>query len=459
MRKTEEKTPRASRNGTRASKKAAADTMKIAVAGYKSIFEEREIEVRPLTLLAGANSAGKSSMLQPLLLLKQTLEETYDPGALLLTGNHIKFTSADQLLSKVSKSERADSFSIRLSYGPEDLMIRFQKHQGKGFDIPEMVYKSLRKESKLIPNMTHEEIEALLPRNMRDGFISSNNSESTRWAIVRNRCFLVLGIKTQSGRAPFGLDDFLAARLTPNLNRTRTDIRDLIHLPGLRGNPERTYPVTAVGWRFPGTFENYTASVIAEWAEQKSDKLEALCEDLRRLNLTSTVTAQRVNDAQVELQVGRLPERPKGRGRIDMVNIADVGFGMSQTLPVIVALHAARPGQIVYIEQPELHLHPSAQLAMAEVLAGAAQRGVRVIAETHSSLILIGVQTLIAEQKLKPELVKLHWFTREDGSTQVTPADFDDAGRFGDWPVDFDDVALKAQSHYLDAAEERLSRH
>ncbi|MGI9105730.1 MAG: AAA family ATPase, partial [Pyrinomonadaceae bacterium] len=54
---------------------------KITVAGYKSISREQSIEIRPLTILAGANSSGKSSMMQPLLLLKQTLEASYDPGA------------------------------------------------------------------------------------------------------------------------------------------------------------------------------------------------------------------------------------------------------------------------------------------------------------------------------------------------------------------------------------------
>ncbi len=72
----------------------------IAVTGFKSIVDEQELEIRPLTLLAGANSSGKSSMMQPLLLLKQTLEAQYDPGPLLLNGPNAKFTSARQFLSR-----------------------------------------------------------------------------------------------------------------------------------------------------------------------------------------------------------------------------------------------------------------------------------------------------------------------------------------------------------------------
>ena len=73
----------------------------ISVRGYKSLAEECNIEIRPLTILAGANSSGKSSAMQPLLLLKQTLEATYDPGALLLLGPNVRFTDAHQLLSKM----------------------------------------------------------------------------------------------------------------------------------------------------------------------------------------------------------------------------------------------------------------------------------------------------------------------------------------------------------------------
>ncbi len=107
---------------------------------------------------------------------------------------------------------------------------------------------------------------------------------------------------------------------------------------------------------------------------------------------------------------------------------------------------------ILYIEQPEIHLHPRAQYAMAEVLADAAKQEKRLIIETHSSLLLLGIQTLVAEGKLSPELVKLHWFTRkEDGSTQIDSADLDERGTYGDWAEDFDDVALYSEDRFLNA--------
>ena len=155
--------------------------------------------------------------------------------------------------------------------------------------------------------------------------------------------------------------------------------------------------------------------------------------------------------------VGRFIHGTNGNSN-DLVSIADVGFGISQILPVIVALLTAQPGQLVYIEQPEIHLHPKAQTAMAQILADAANRGVKVVAETHSSLLLLGIQSLVAEGKLSPDKVKLHWFKRRpgDGVTEVSSADLDKAGAFGDWPEDFSSAEMDADTRYIHAAEARL---
>ena len=116
-----------------------------------------------------------------------------------------------------------------------------------------------------------------------------------------------------------------------------------------------------------------------------------------------------------------------------------------------------RTWALVYLEQPEIHLHPRAQRQMARILANAAKRGVIVVAETHSALIVREIQTLVANGKLESKLVKLHWFTRNatDGTTKVTSADLDRNGAYGSWPEDFDDVALGSEKDYLDAVEGR----
>lgn len=419
------------------------------MAGFKSIVEEQSIEVRPLTILAGANSSGKSSIMQPLLLLKQTLEASYDPGPLRLDGPNVRFTSAEQFLSHTGRGKHNDTFYVGVELEDQSSFTTcFQKQPGKAIEISKVVRIKNHRKTEFQLGLSSAEIES----NLVSDFLWQAIREFYRkpvLAITRDRFFLMLTVREESE------SDSTAHVFESNL-QIEPYVRELIHLPGLRGNPERTYVVAAVGSTFPGTFENYAASVIAKWQTDKDNgNLERLCGDLQEVGLTWRVSAVPLNDTQVQLQVARLPHETKSGSR-DMVNIADVGFGVSQTLPVIVALHAARPGQLVYLEQPEIHLHPRAQTAMARVLADAAARGVRVVAETHSALLILGIQTLVAEGKLDPALVKLHWFERRGGATKIKSADLDEAGSFGDWPEDFADVALEAQSNYLDAAESRM---
>jgi hypothetical protein len=363
----------------------------ISITGYKSLESECNIEVRPLTILAGANSSGKSSVIQPLLLLKQTLEATYDPGALKLDGPNVKFTSASQFFSRIQGKTGGDRFSIKLTI---DGGLSLTNIYGRSSDGVLEILESTVKKEESVSNL------------------------------------------------------FSPSLFAP-------PIRRLIHVPGFRGNPERNYKLTGISSAFPGTFEIYTASIINHWQKTDNPRLIELWKAMETLELTSKVVAKKLNDIEIELLVSDLPGKDDEN---HLISIADVGFGLSQILPVIVALIVAEPGQLVYLEQPEIHLHPRATAALGDLLVKAANRGVKVIAETHSDLLLRRVQSLVAEGKIAPENLKLHWFQlKENGVTEINSADLDDAGAYGeDWPEDFSDVALDEESRYLDAAEARL---
>lgn len=339
---------------------------------------------------------------------------------------------------------------VEITTSPENkISLTFSKRSKKkaDFEIKKMNVEGMA----LTPQMTHKQINSIIPdylKKIMPSFANIINIEF-EWSIQREYCFLTLAIrdvkKKSSTFHPFTIHDPFSRH-----------VKNIIHVPGLRGNPERTYKTTSVGPTFPGTFENYVASIISDWQSKKKEnghQFNKLSAAMEKLGLTWKVQAKRLNATQVEIQVGRLHHSARG-GASDLVSIADVGFGVSQFLPVLVALLVAMPDQLVYLEQPEIHLHPKAQYQVAQLLADAAKRGVRVVAETHSSLILLGIQTLVAEGKLSPELVKLHWFERDkDGITKISSTDLDSAGRFGDWPQDFDDVMLRADNQYLDAAE------
>ncbi len=336
------------------------------------------------------------------------------------------------------------------------MAVRFHRHPSHALEVKTVEFLQNGKPIELTPGMSQEDIAKVMPGALGIlGAFKETERRAMEVTLARDRFFLKPVVRRKGSDTSA---DFLFGG-DPSTANIQSFIRNLIHLPGLRGNPARNYPVTAVGKSFPGSFENYTASIIAKWQTDKAkEKLLSLGEDLIELGLTWKVSANPINDTQVELLVGRLPKPVQGGAR-DLVSIADVGFGVSQTLPVLVALHAAGPGQTVYLEQPEIHLHPRAQVALAAALSKAVRRGVRLIVETHSSLLLLAIQTLVAKGvQLAKEDVMLHWFQRnpEDGSTFVRSAQLDETGAFGDWPEDFGTVALHAEDEFLTAAEARL---
>jgi putative AbiEii toxin of type IV toxin-antitoxin system len=416
----------------------------ISIEGFKSFLEQERIEIRPLTLLAGANSSGKSSALQPLLLLKQTLEASYDPGPLLLEGSHVNFTSAKQILSRHLGGYSASEFSIEVHFRERPGFREvFRRTADGGFDLAEMRHYLRRPDANWIDLQLGLSSEVLKERLPLLRTIEEDLKAEVTWKVNRNRCFLAIAPE-ESGFPPLPSTDAFARA-----------IRSIIHVPGLRGNLQRTYKTAAIEDFFEGEFTQYVASVVMAWLQSGDDRLDQLSRSLEALGLTGTIMANPVGATRLELLVGRVPGQYE---RGDLVNIVDVGFGVSQVLPVLVALLVAKPGQLVYLEQPELHLHPYAQQALIEVLAEAAKRRVQVVVETHSSILLRAVQALIAEGKLSKSEVKLHWFKRDfRGATKIKTAKLDELGAYGDWPEDFGEVEAAVDNRYLDAVELKIS--
>src|SRR5579885_3047921 len=323
----------------------------VSLEGYKSFFLKQRIKLAPVTIFAGANSSGKSSALQPLLLMKQTIESQYDPGTLLLAGANIKFTSLEQMLSKrpgenqkthfTVEIEIDDDWTVGVTYsrkdeygigvknvrlkGPGEIVIQFW--EGKQFADEEAT--ALTKISQLAAAFQQQFEKQKLPLKLV-------------WSAVSARCFpdIALGYAAGAGEHVSEIER------TSILSDLRRKIVEIIHIQGLRGNPERTYPSTArISKEFPGVFTDYVASALQRWQEDHDPRLELLGGDLKRLGLSWKVETRAVHDTQVEIRVSRLPGPTRGGAR-DVVSLADVGLGVSQVLPFLVALRVAKRGQI-----------------------------------------------------------------------------------------------------------------
>jgi hypothetical protein len=342
----------------------------------------------------------------------------------------------------------AEQLLVGLGFGSEgSVSATYEGRNGQPLKLTATVETTGTETLELLPGLTHDELAERVPKSLAPWVHVAG--EDRQWSVLQDRCFLRLGVGPLSAVPVTRAKLVLVPAAFHHLVRC-------VHVGGLRGLPGRMYPRTGSGPLFPGRFDPYTGSLILDWQQTSDPRRTAVAADLAALRLADDVTARAVGDVGVEVFVSLRPVGSR-KGRKDTANIVDVGTSVQHVLPVVVALHAAEPGRLVYIEQPEIHLHPRAQVALASILADAAKSGVRVVAETHSSLLLLGIRTLIADGKLDPSLVRLHWFERgSDGVTTVTSRDVDANGAWGDWPEDFADVSLKEQVRYLEAVESRL---
>jgi predicted ATPase len=131
----------------------------------------------------------------------------------------------------------------------------------------------------------------------------------------------------------------------------------------------------------------------------------------------------------------------------------NVGFGVSYSLPIITALVAAKPGDLIILENPEAHLHPRGQTKMGELIARAASAGIQVLAETHSDHLLNGVRIGVKRDLLDSDKTQFHYFARSDAdhdsSSVVHSPRIDSDGRFSSWPDGFFDEWEKRLAELL----------
>ena len=127
----------------------------------------------------------------------------------------------------------------------------------------------------------------------------------------------------------------------------------------------------------------------------------------------------------------------------------NVGFGLTYTLPIFVAALRAPVGSLFIVEKPEAHLHPKGQALIGHFLARAAACGVQIIIETHSDHILNGIRVAVKQAKILPDDVQINFFHQLDGKSAVRVPRIDKDGHIDEWPEDFFDEWDKQLSALL----------
>ena len=154
-------------------------------------------------------------------------------------------------------------------------------------------------------------------------------------------------------------------------------------------------------------------------------------------------------DVQPVLQANGVTLGLKTSRATDFHRSVHVGFGLTQVFPIIVAALSRTEGDLLLIENPEVHLHPAGQAMMGCFLAEVAAAGVQVLIETHSDHILNGIRRAVKAGLLAPEDLAIHFFRdRDSEGEQVISPTIDRAGNIDVWPKGFFDQFDKDMNHF-----------
>lgn len=505
---------------------------KITLENFKGFSFEQMIQIKPITLIYGANSSGKSSILQSLLLLKQTLEQSNDKNAILLSkgkyvdlGNYNEFINAHDInknlkikldlpsiydgflystiLNKIKGTKINIAIEIIFSqkkvleiekynvYINNDFFISLEKTLEEDIHIIDYKYnrnvfrhknegnKLNYRFSKI--NFNNEYYQKILTKiilefplklkkeHFRVGLLKYKDENSYEEYLKLKKYILNRDLKAidQSlnhyyEKYLFNFTNFIPnickikesgdigvfenlnsskKTLIPKLERLFdftsyiiSDILDKIYYLGpLRKNPERYYVfsgntsnyVGKTGLESPDILfdnDNKILSKTNKWLKKFTNYIVKPTNMSRKSNTTGSqnVYSLRLIDEVTNMNV----------------NITDVGFGISQIMPIIVQSFLSE-NNIILIEEPEIHIHPKLQAELGSLFAEASEKNIFLI-ETHSENLLLRIKKLIRNKILDKNIVSIIYVDKDDTGSVCYPIRLDNNGDFIDkWPNGF----------------------
>lgn len=391
---------------------------------FRLFSDTGRIDFAPVTLLFGKNNSGKTSLLRAPLLLRQLQSARSVTGDVPLSGPEVDFGSYREL---VRDGDLRRNIRLEFELNLENVGLERALRLG---------------DTGLVGLLRQPVISATLHWNKRG---ARAQFECIDVRSTTDDAFLTLqrdgpsAVKIDSSGGPrlwlreapeLGFGTFDLLRLT-SLAQGRRGERDLgmvgfgltsgldrawsslEYIPPLRDMPARVYQMDRAG-----TSPTTSLRTIALIGSRR-DVANRIGDSLSRLGIASEIGLKDAAPGFASLML-TMPE--SGR----RMNLADVGFGASQVLPILTTLASATRGSLVLIEQPELHLHPAAQGALADLLLeGALQRNLALLVETHSEHIFLRMRRRLAEGDVPFEALQAY-VVREN---RVNRVPIDELGR------------------------------
>lgn len=449
----------------------------ITLKNFKAFKTIDNLAIKPLTILSGVNSSGKSSILHSLLLLKQTLEEKRGYGSLLLDGQYLQYSHIRELTYGLPRSKSA-LFSIQLALTSDDgkeqrvrmdfrqkeipsipnehgpVLSRFEWQTGDDntsgtIRFVKGVYRSSNVRFPSLPKGYSVEGQAsinfdrFLPQYVVQEAVSTNKKKEEKTGGM----FF---------RAPISVVSGSLAKLILNL---RDDLHNIRYLGPIRAKPQRAYVYYTSNYELDDDGGNVAQvywlrrneSVI--WRGKTKTLGEAVEEAIVLLGMHQKIIPKQSINIVYQLEASTTVNSNK------KVSIADVGFGYSQSLPIILRGLLAPSKSLVLFDQPEIHLHPSSKANLADLFLEFVNSGSHVIVETHSPELIDRLRLRVIENPNIADSINIIFVEPEEPykkeGAKIRQLEMNKDGMLDIWPDGFCDESQKLAREIIIARANR----
>ena len=398
----------------------------IRMKNFKSWEDSKVVELAPLTGFFGTNSSGKSSLLQMLLLLKQTIGKDEvlffgDEKSLVNLGNFQEVIHGHELGNELNLG-----LSCKLSHTLPYNFVTTQ-WQMLNFSFDTVIRET--EGNQVIENFGYKSNAGGIVWKDNNLFVNNQNS---------------IPIQVQNC---YGLSSPEDSDVPKVLTRFTSVFEELFshvyYLGPARVHPKRHYHWAgshpeAIGRWGDKTIDALLSARVDKRTIQREEKEisieDRISEWLREMDLAHSFILERTGSPSEKNYDVRIQKREHG----PKVTLADMGYGLSQFLPVLVLCYYAPKGSTLILEQPGIHLHPKVQSQLADLfIEVVTERKLQILVESHSEHFLNRLQRRIAEEDITPDKTALYFCRNDEGVSKIERLKMDEFGNIANWPENF----------------------
>ena len=393
----------------------------LSAQNFKSWKNTGKLQIAPLTGFFGANSSGKTSILQTLLMLKQTVERPPNWNGTIDFGDDNSLVNLGDFDDLIHGHKRDHPLQISVSW-------KFSEKLSLP-DVDEMDTLSFNLSINNEENASSKASFDYRAGEQSFGVDWNNQGDYRVSALgVQNLAATLFRCYAIRNSYPHILQLF-----SPLQTCFENLFRSIEYLGPLREYPRRHYAWQ--GKHTPGVGQHGEDMVTALFSGriQLRSLDEQIPQWLQRLDLIDSYRLNPIRDTEKDYEF--LVRKYKGGPE---VRLTDVGFGVSQVLPVLVLCYYVPEGSILILEQPEAHLHPKVQSELADLLIEVVKnRQLQIILESHSEHLILRLMRRIAEEQISAADTAFYFCEMNEGTSEIERLNVDDYGNITNWPQNF----------------------